>query len=135
MVKMEKVHLLNGGALAYMGDAVYEVSIRKHLLLKGLTKTNDLHVRATTYVSAKAQAVLIKKMEAEDILTETEFNIFRRGRNTKSYSKAKNADHATYSASTGFEAVIGYLFLTDQKERLEELIEWCINAVEEEENE
>ncbi|MFZ2483261.1 MAG: ribonuclease III domain-containing protein, partial [Streptococcus parauberis] len=68
-------------------------------------------------------------LEAQ-LLTEKEEDIFRRGRNTNSHTKAKNADIITYRMSTGFEALMGYLDMTEQKERLEELIAWCINYVE-----
>lgn len=124
--------LLNGLTLAYMGDAAYEVYIRQHLLEKGLTKPNQLHKQATFYVSANAQAMLMGKMlEQEGFLSEEESDIYRRGRNAKSYTKAKNTKVETYRISTGFEAMLGYLQLTGRKERLEELIQWCIQTVEE----
>jgi Uncharacterized protein conserved in bacteria len=129
---MSDVRLINGIALAYAGDAIYEVYVRDHLISKGLTKPNDLHRQATHFVSAKAQASLIKKMEEIDFLTEDEWSYFKRGRNANSKTKAKNADILTYRISTGFEAVMGYLHLTNQTKRLEEIIAWCINQVEEE---
>lgn len=124
--------LLNGLALAYMGDGVYDLYIRKHLLNKGDTKPNQLHKKATRYVSARAQASLIDQMQASNLLTDDEASYYKRGRNAKSYSKAKNASAADYSKSSGFEALIGYLYLTDQVDRLEEIITWCIQTVEEE---
>ncbi|MDR1473404.1 MAG: Mini-ribonuclease 3 [Lactobacillales bacterium] len=120
---------LNGIALAYVGDAIYEVYIRDYLIQNGQTRPNVLHKMATHYVSAKAQAALIQKMRALQILTEEEELVFRRGRNAKSYTKAKNTDQTTYAKSTGFEAVLGFLHLTKQTERLEELIAWCIQEV------
>ncbi len=126
--------LLNGLALAYMGDGIYEVYIREHLLSQGDTKPNQLHVKATQYVSAKAQARLIDLMFEQDILSDEEADYFKRGRNAKSYSKAKNASAADYSKSSGFESLMGYLYLTNQHDRLEELIQWCISSVEEENN-
>ena len=105
--------------------------IRKHLILQGMTKPNKLHQTATRYVSAKAQANLIATMLEEDVLTEKEVEIYKRGRNTNSHTKAKNADVVTYRMSTGFEAVMGYLHLTDEINRLEELVAWCIQKVEE----
>ena len=113
---------VNGIALAYMGDAIYEVYIRKHLLDEGMTKPTRLHHRATHYVSAKAQAMLIKKMEEQEY--------FRRGRNAKSYTSAKNTSVVTYRISTGFEALFGYLYLSGQTKRLDELAAWCIKTVE-----
>ncbi|SFC71616.1 ribonuclease-3 family protein [Alkalibacterium subtropicum] len=121
---------LNGLALAYMGDAVYEQAIREHLIYSGKTKPNRLHVSATGYVSAKAQAYLIEKMTEELLLTDEERDYYKRGRNAKSYSKAKNADSKTYSQSTGFEALIGFLYLTGKADRLQELISWCIEKIE-----
>jgi len=125
------VNLINGIALAFEGDAVYSMYIRRHLIFQGLTKPNQLHREATKYVSAKAQANLISLMVEEGVLTEKEEDIYKRGRNANSHTKAKNADIVTYRMSTGFEAVMGYLHMTEAIERLEELIDWCIKRVEE----
>lgn len=122
---------LNGIALAYLGDAVYEVYIRRHLIQKGLTKPTKLHHTATNFVSAKAQAALIDAMKAQKILTETEEEYFKRGRNAKSHTSAKNTSVLTYRISTGFEALMGYLSLSGQQERLDWLANWCIAQVEE----
>lgn len=129
MTKVD-VNLINGIALAFEGDAVYSYYIRKHLIFSGQTKPSQLHLMATRYVSAKAQASLIQKMLEAQLLTEKEEDIYRRGRNSHSHTKAKNADVVTYRMSTGFEAVMGYLDMTDQKDRLETLINWCIQEVE-----
>lgn len=123
---MIDVTLINGIALAFEGDAVYSMYIRRHLIFKGLTKPNQLHREANRYVSAKAQASLVSKMLDTDFLTEKEVEIYKRGRNTNSHTKAKNADVVTYRMSTGFEAVLGYLHMTGQIERLEEMVKWCI---------
>ena len=128
---MTDVNLINGIALAFEGDAVYSMYIRRHLIFQGLTKPNQLHREATKYVSAKAQANLIFLMLEEGILTEKEEDIYKRGRNANSHTKAKNTDIVTYRMSTGFEAVMGYLHMTEAIERLEELIDWCIQRVEE----
>lgn len=80
--------------------------------------------------SAKAQASLIQAMLEAQLLTEKEKDIYKRGRNTNSHTKAKNADVVTYRMSTGFEAIMGYLDMTGQTERLELLIQWCIKQVE-----
>jgi cysteine--tRNA ligase len=124
------VNLINGIALAFEGDAVYSMYIRRHLIFQGLTKPNQLHREATKYVSAKAQANLISLMLEEGILTEKEEDIYKRGRNANSHTKAKNTDIVTYRMSTGFEAVMGYLHMTEAVERLEELIDWCIWKIE-----
>ena len=131
MTKVD-VNLINGIALAFEGDAVYSLYIRKHLIFQGLTKPNQLHRQATRYVSAKAQAMLINKMLEAQLLTEKEEDIYRRGRNASSNTKAKNTDVITYKMSTGFEAVMGYLHMTEQIERVEDLIAWCIETVEKE---
>ncbi|MBZ2040824.1 ribonuclease III domain protein [Streptococcus sanguinis] len=128
---MTDVNLINGIALAFEGDAVYSMYIRRHLIFQGLTKPNQLHREATKYVSAKAQANLISLMLEEGILTEKEEDIYKRGRNANSHTKAKNTDIVTYRMSTGFEAVMGYLHMTEEIERLEELIDWCVKRVEE----
>ena len=127
---MIDVNLINGIALAFEGDAVYSMYIRRHLIFKGMTKPNKLHKEATKYVSAKAQAHLISLMIEEEVLTEKEEETYKRGRNTNSHTKAKNADVVTYRMSTGFEAVMGYLHMTENVERLEALISWCIQKVE-----
>ena len=129
---MANYEQMNGIALAYMGDAIYEVYVRRHLLDQGLTKPNKLHHTATHYVSAKAQAFLIDQMKAQNLLSETEQAYFHRGRNAKSYTSAKNTSVVTYRISTGFEALFGYLYLSGQKDRLDELAAWCIKTVEEE---
>ena len=127
---MTDVNLINGIALAFEGDAVYSMYIRRHLIFQGLTKPNQLHREATKYVSAKAQANLISLMLEEGFLTEKEEDIYKRGRNANSHTKAKHTDIVTYRMSTGFEAVMGYLHMTGAIERLEELIDWCIVRVE-----
>jgi hypothetical protein len=126
------VNLINGIALAFEGDAIYSTYIRKHLIFQGLTNPNQLHRKTTRYVSAKAQAMLITKMLEAQLLSEKEEDIYRRGRNANSHTKAKNTDVVTYKMSTGFEAVMGYLHMTEQIKRLEELIDWCIQTVENE---
>ncbi|MBB1122905.1 Mini-ribonuclease 3 [Limosilactobacillus albertensis] len=121
---------LNGIALAYLGDAAYEVYIRQHLLTKGISKPTKLQHIATHYVSAKAQAALIDLMKEEDLLTDDEWTYFKRGRNANSHTHAKNTSVMTYRISTGFEAVMGYLQLAGKQERLAELAQWCIEQVE-----
>lgn len=132
MIKHLDVNLINGIALAFEGDAVYSLYIRRHLIFQGQTKPNQLHRLATRYVSAKAQASLIEKMLDKEVLTEKELDIYKRGRNAHSHTKAKNTDVITYKMSTGFEAVMGYLHMTEDLTRLEELITWCIDQVERE---
>ena len=103
-----RADLLNGIALAYAGDAVYEVFVRDHLLANGITKPGELQRNAVRFVSAKAQAYLIAEMEKDAFLTEEELLYFKRGRNAHSKTTAKNTDVITYRISTGFEAVFGF---------------------------
>lgn len=122
--------VLSGQTLAYLGDAVYELCIRRHLLKGGITRPQLLQKLATHYVSAKAQAGLISKMREKDMLFADEKSIFKRGRNAKSHTKAKNTSFQTYKLSTGFEAVFGYLDLEQKSQRIAKLSSWCINTVE-----
>lgn len=121
---------LNGIALAYLGDAAYEVYVRQHLLTKGISKPTKLQHIATHYVSAKAQAALIDLMKKDELLSDEEWSYFKRGRNANSHTHAKNTSVMTYRNSTGFEAVMGYLKLAGKEERLAELAQWCIEQVE-----
>lgn len=122
---------LNSLALAYMGDAVYEEYVRYYVLMRGKTKPNQLHRYAIHFVSAKAQAFVLKQFFDEGILTEEEQAIVRRGRNAKSGTIPKNTDVQTYRYSTAFEALIGFLFLANNKKRMEFLIEKAIEIAEE----
>lgn len=130
MTKLVDVNLINGIALAFEGDAVYSLYVRRHLIFQGQTKPNQLHRLATHYVSAKAQAMLMTALLEGQLLTEKEEEIYKRGRNANTNTKAKNTDLMTYKMSTGFEAIMGYLHMTDQVARLEELVGWCIAKVE-----
>ncbi|WP_456277101.1 Mini-ribonuclease 3 [Bacillus sp. AK128] len=122
--------LLNSLALAYMGDAIYEASIRHHLLLKGSVRPNQLHREATNFVSAKAQAYIVHELLNRNHVTEAEEVIIKRGRNAKSGTVPKNTDVQTYRYSTAFEALIGYHYLTKNDDRLTELIELSIQLIE-----
>ena len=106
--------------LAYMGDAIYELIIRTILVEKGNTQVNKLHNRASRLVKASAQSSMIEKLKPH--LTVEEAAVYKRGRNAKSYTMAKNASMSDYRRATGFEALMGYLYLTEQWERMLELI-------------
>ncbi|CAH2716667.1 Mini-ribonuclease 3 [Neobacillus rhizosphaerae] len=114
---------LNSLALAYMGDAVFETYVRRHLLFSGQVRPHQLHRAGTKYVSAKAQCQILFQMMDDKLLNEEELAVVMRGRNAKSGTVPKNTDVQTYRYSTAFEALMGYLFLIGYKERLEELIE------------
>lgn len=106
--------------LAYIGDAIYELVIRTILVKKGNTQVNKLHQRASKLVKASAQSEIIEKLKP--YLTEEEMGIFKRGRNAKSFTMAKNASMSDYRRATGFEALMGHLYLTEQWDRMLELI-------------
>lgn len=116
-------------ALAYMGDAVYEVVVRTMLLNQGNTSVNKYHHRATHLVNAAAQSRLIG--EIEDVLTKEEMAVYKRGRNAKSYTSAKHASVLDYRRATGFEALIGYLYLKEEFDRIIELIKIGLHIGEE----
>lgn len=127
-IKMEKnPNELNALTLAYIGDAIYEVYIRNHVVLKG-GKPSVYHQRTISYVSAKAQASIIHYILP--LLSEQEQDIVKRGRNAKSYTMPKNANMIDYRYSTAFEALIGFLFLSNNMERLEEIISLAIKYIE-----
>ncbi|KYG34005.1 Mini-ribonuclease 3 [Priestia endophytica] len=125
-----EVKQLNSLALAYMGDAVFDQYIRHHLLLKGSVRPNMLHRQAKEYVSARAQAKIVHHLLDEGFLTEEEQAVLRRGRNAKSGSVPKHTDVQTYRYSTAFEAVLGYLYLGSQQERVTEIVEKAIMIIE-----
>ncbi|MHC9161835.1 Mini-ribonuclease 3 [Exiguobacterium profundum] len=126
---------MNALALAYMGDVVYEMAVRKRLLEKGLTRPNDLHRGAVRYVNARAQASVVTFWLETDVLTEEEQAVVRRGKNAKSGSVPKRVDVHTYRYSTAFEALIGYIYLTERRDRLEELIKQAFERLEAESTE
>lgn len=105
---------------AYIGDAVYELVIRTLVVDKANRSVNKLHKESAGFVKADTQAKMI--MSLMDDLTEEEISIYKRGRNAKSYTKAKNATYADYRNATGYEALMGYLYLSGQSERMMELI-------------
>lgn len=116
----EEVALMSPLTWAYIGDAVYELYIRNKLINETNMKPNKLHIEAIKYVKAKSQAE--KLNEIFDSLTEEEQDIVRRGRNTQNHHVPKNSSVEEYMKSTAFEALIGYLYLTEQQERLKEIL-------------
>lgn len=106
--------------LAYIGDGIYELVVRTILVDKGNCQANVLHKKASNYVKASAQAAMI--LSIQDELTEEEMQVYKRGRNAKTVSMAKHATMHDYRHATGFEALMGYLYLTDQMIRMIDLI-------------
>ena len=122
--ELSEVNMLSPLVWAYVGDSVYEMFIRTNLVNNSNAKPHKLHLESIKYVKAKAQAETLEKIF--DRLTAKEREIVRRGRNTENHHVAKNANVADYAYSTEFEALIGYLYLTHQDERLEEILNMCI---------
>ena len=114
--------MINVLTLAYFGDAVYEMYIRKYLIDKGIQNVNNLQKEAIKYVSAKAQAYYLNLLIENKFLSDEEINIVHRGRNHKSHKAPKNTDINTYKLATGFESLIGYLYLNNEIDRVEEII-------------
>lgn len=123
--KREKIEikLMSPLTWAYVGDAVYELYIRTHLTNISNVKPHKLHLESIKYVKAGAQAEMLNKLE--DILTDEEKEIVRRGRNQENHHLPKNVSTAEYSKSTAFEALIGYLYLAKEEGRLEEILNIC----------
>ena len=110
--------------LAYIGDAVFEVYVRSMLISCKNIPVNRLHKEATTYVKAAAQSAYMEIIT--DRLTEEELAAYKRGRNAHSKTSAKNADIIDYRRATGFEALVGYLYVKGETERLDEIISWIL---------
>lgn len=117
---IRNVKMMSPLTWAYMGDCVYELYVRQELINKTNLKPNKLHIEAINYVKASKQAEILKKIM--DKLSEEEQDIVRRGRNTENHHLPKNASVEDYMYSTAFEALIGYLYLSKQDERLKEIL-------------
>lgn len=120
----EDILMLAPLQLAYIGDAVYELLIRTYLLRRDIS-VNKLHRTTTRYVKAKAQADIVNSIK--DTLTEREAAVVKKGRNAKSHTSPKNADLIDYKYATGFEALIGYLYLKKDYGRIDEIFTSIIN--------
>lgn len=122
MVIEMDVQLINVITLAYLGDAVYEVYVRDYLIKKGIAKVEDLQKEAINLVSAKSQSKILDYLINNNILNDEEIDIVKRGRNYKRESHPKNTDIITYKMATGFETLIGYLYVEKKIERINEII-------------
>jgi ribonuclease III family protein len=114
-----KPELMNGNTLAFLGDAVLTLKVRELLISRGITHTKKMQEQSIKVVSASAQATFMQSLIKDQWLTEEEMNIYKRGRNYKPNSKAKNVDILSYKQSTGFEALLGYWYLTKNETRLQ----------------
>lgn len=119
-----EVNFLSPLTWAYVGDAVYELYIRTHLINETQLKPHKLHIESIKYVKAEAQAQILKKMM--DNLNEEEKDIVRRTRNTENHHLPKNANPEDYMYATAFEGLIGYLYLCKRDERLTDILNKCI---------
>ena len=128
------VRNVNVITLAYLGDAVYEVYIRNYLINLGIAKVIDLQNEAIKFVSAKNQNKILNYLINNNFLSPEELEIIKRGRNYKREGHPKNTDIITYKMSTGFEALIGYLYLDKNINRLEEIINYILGGYSEENN-
>jgi ribonuclease-3 family protein len=122
---------VNTTTLAFIGDAVYEVYAREFVLESGQVNADKLHQMAVQYVRAEGQAAALRRIF--DILPEEEQSLVKRARNRKPASKPKNVDPVTYKLATAFEALVGYHYLTGNKERVSEIIHFAFEAIDKEE--
>ncbi len=124
---VENPNLYSPLTLAYAGDAVYELYIRTKLCLGKELPVSKLHKASTTYVKAKAQSDAVHAIM--DKLNDNEVSVYKRGRNAKSQTVPKNADITDYRCATGFEALVGYLYLKGDNERLKEILDMSFQAL------
>ena len=117
---------INVLALAYLGDAIYEIYIREYLLNKNIVKVKELQEEAIKYVSAKSQSEFLKKIIENNFLNEEEIAMIKRARNHKSHKAPKVTNIITYKNSTGLEALIGYLYLNKKRNRIEEIMKYIV---------
>lgn len=122
--------LYNGLTLAYIGDSAYELYIRKYLLKLGYTKVNDLHKHAIKYTSGEAQASVIRYFKEKNLLSDEELQYYKRGRNSNVLKVRKNIDRIDYLEGTGFEALVGYLYLSGYYDRMNEIFDEAIKYIE-----
>ena len=121
-------NLVNPLVLAYIGDAIFELEVRKRIVSTGVNKVNDLQKICTKYVSAKGQSSFIERMIECNILSEDETDVYKRARNSHVKSHPANTDIVTYKRATGFEALFGYLYLNNKYDRIIELVEFVMEV-------
>lgn len=122
--------LYNGESLAYLGDAIYELKIRQYLLGTGYQDVNKLHKVAVNFTSGEAQAKIVDYLIKNNLLTDEEISYFKRGRNSGHSKNRRSISVISYKKATGFEAMIGFLYLSKRDERLEEILQLIIQIVE-----
>ena len=112
--------------LSFLGDAVFELMVREHIISKNVVKLNDLQQLTLDFVTAKRQAYFVDKLTKDNFFSEEELDIIRKGRNIKTHKSPKNCDVITYKHATAFEILVGYLYIND-KNRLNEVFNYIIN--------
>lgn len=120
------INQINILVMAYIGDGVYEVKIRDYLISLGINKVNKLQNMALNYVTAKRQSEYANMLIENNLLTDEELDILKRGRNAKVYSHPKNTDILTYKWATALECLFGYLYLLKKEDRINELIKLIV---------
>ncbi len=118
---------MNVLTLAYIGDAIYEIYIRKFLVAKGIIKVQELQKNAVNYVSARRQSHFLTKLIDINFFTEEELDLIKRARNNKGKSHPKNTDIITYKHATALEAVIGYLYIENNNERIDKMMNFIVS--------
>ena len=113
---------INVLVLAYLGDTIYENYIRRHLIFKGIANVNDLQSESIKYVSAKSQSMYLTKLVDDGFFSDEEIDVIKRARNNTSKAHPKNTDIITYKLATGLEELIGYLYLTENNKRIDEIM-------------
>lgn len=126
-MNQKEIKSINTTALAYLGDAVYEVAVRKFIMETGQYNADRLHQIVIRFVRAEGQAAAMKRLMPE--LSEEEQNLVRRARNRKITSKPRHAHPVTYKLATAFEAFVGYLYLMEEQERLNWFIDRAITII------
>lgn len=128
--KIKTINTTNTTVLAYLGDAVYELKIREMLIDREESlRANNLHRKATRYVSARGQATAVKNL-MKDFLSDEELSLVKRARNHKTSSHPRGADPVEYKLATGFEALIGELYIKGEMDRIDEIVKIAVNIID-----
>ena|SRR5690625_4423331 len=124
------INQLNSLALAYIGDAIYELHVREHLIKTGQINPRELQKRAVKFVSANGQSAIMDYFQEQQLFLSDELSVVRRGRNAKSKTIPKNTSIQSYRQSTAFEALLGYHYLKGNKKRINDIISEAIHFIE-----
>lgn len=125
-MKKLDVNLINVIVLAYLGDTIYENYVRRYLINKGINNVKDLQEKSIKYVSAMGQAKYIKELMDNNFFTDDEISVIMRARNNSNNRHPKNCDIMSYKYATGLEAVIGYLDIIEENERIDEIMNYIL---------